>query len=57
MTIACDRHARTLTLSQQRMNKSLLATYGLADAKPLVVPLNTSVKLAKDGGELLDQAK
>jgi hypothetical protein len=57
MTIACDRHARTLTLSQQRMTKSLLATYGLADAKPLAVPLNTSVKLAKDGGELLDQAK
>jgi len=55
MTIARDRDARKLTLSQQKMTKGLLATYGLADAKPLAVPINTSTKLAKAGGEPLDQ--
>jgi len=43
------RHARTLKLSLERMTKDLLTTYGLEDAKPLSVPLNTS-KLTKDGG-------
>jgi hypothetical protein len=34
ITIARDRDARKRTLSQQKMTKGLVATYGLADAKP-----------------------
>jgi len=54
ITIARDRDARKRTLSQQKMTKGLVATYGLADAKPLAVPIYTARK-NHHGGEPLDR--
>ncbi len=46
------RGARTITLGQSRLTKDLLDKYGMADCKPLSVPLSPAIKLTKDGEPL-----
>jgi hypothetical protein len=45
--IARDRDAGTITLSQRHYIESLLAKYGLTDAKPLATPMDPNVTLRK----------
>lgn len=53
MDIIRDRSARTITLAQHRLINDLLNKHGMEQSKPLLTPLNPSIKLTKDG-ELLD---
>jgi hypothetical protein len=45
--IARDRDAGTITLSQRHYIETLLAKYGLTDAKPLATPMDPNVTLRK----------
>jgi hypothetical protein len=45
--IARDRDAGTITLSQRHYIETLLAKYGLTNAKPLATPMDPNVTLRK----------
>ena len=53
MTIARNRSARTVTLSQERAVKDLVSKYDLGAAKTRDVPLSQSTVLSKTEGKLL----
>jgi hypothetical protein len=52
MDIHRDRPARTISLGQSRLTADLLEKYGMAECKPLSVPLSPAAKLTKDGEPL-----
>jgi hypothetical protein len=52
MDIHRDRLARTISLGQSRLTADLLEKYGMAECKPLSVPLSPAAKLSKDGEPL-----
>ena len=52
MDIYRDRKNRTISLGQHRLTMDLLEQHGMAECKPLSVPLSSSTKLAKDGEPL-----
>lgn len=52
MDIIRDRSARTISLVQRRLTNDLLDKYGMAECRPLSVPLSTAIKLTKEGEPL-----
>ena len=52
MDIIRDRTAHTISLVQRRLTNDLLDRHGMAECKPLSVPLSTAIKLTKDGEPL-----
>ena len=56
MRITHDSRSRTLTVSQQRYASELVTKYGLNDAIPRTTPMNTAIKLVREG-EPLDTAR
>jgi hypothetical protein len=53
MTIHRDRGNRTLKLGQEQMIREVLERQGMAEARPRLMPLSTSVTLAKGEGDPL----
>lgn len=56
INILRDRGSRTIKLIQQRHTFDVISTFGLLDAKPLSVPLSSSIKLSKEEGFPLDSS-
>ena len=52
MVIILDRTAHTISLVQRQLTNDLLDRHGMAECKPLSVPLSTAIKLTKDGEPL-----
>jgi hypothetical protein len=48
LNVACDWTAATISLSQHAYISSILAHFGLEDAKPLLTPMDPAANLSKD---------
>jgi hypothetical protein len=54
--ISRDTAAGSITISQSRMTRDIMARFGMSDAKPKSIPLSTALKLSKEIGEPLNDA-
>jgi transposase InsO family protein len=55
VNILRDRGSRTIKLVQQRMTQDIISRFGMDSARPLSIPLSSSVKLSKEEGMPLDK--